>query len=375
MPLSIPTKEELVAQIQKALRERAGITNFSESSVAGTLANTLATFLSDIYGTLSDMEIQNNLSTAYGPYLDRIGELFGLARLQAKSATTVGSGRSVLFTNPTANVIAVPANTRIWSRSNYSLAFYTTATVTVPAADANGVAGRAYVDVAAAGTGDAFNVAPNTLTIHNAGSQFLQVSNVRAITNGASMESDDNYRYRIKNALLARQGDNETRLRLALLELPGVRDVVIRPLARGTGTVDAIIVPTDRYVSDALIDQAQIVAEEAVALGVSVQVKAPVEHPVDVEIQIAVASGADKNVTKSLVSSQIRSYLDNLPIGDPDGQGDLIVTEIIVQAKTADANVKDVNISKLKIDNKNANIINHRALPGERYYLQSVKVV
>lgn len=375
MPITVPSKDELVNFIQQALKERAGITNFSESSVAGTLANVLAATLSDIYGDLAELEEQTNLSTAYGVYLDKIGDLYGVKRLRNRTATTVGSGASVLFTNPTASIMVVPVHTRVWASGNYNLAFYTETEVSVPAADDNGVAGRQYVDVTAAGTGEAYNIAANTLTNHNVGSLLLQVTNVRAIQNGQDIEGDDNYRYRIQNAILARQGQNETTLRMRLLELPGVRDVDIRPLARGTGTVDAVIVPVDRYVTTQLLEDAQDAAEDAVSLGVSVLVKAPIEHPVDLEIQIAVKASADKTTAKTQVAAAVRSLIDNLPMGNDDGDGDLVMSDVIAYAKNASTDVTEINVSSLKIDNKQANLVSQKALPGEKFYMQSIKVV
>lgn len=377
LPITVPTREELTSLIEKSLQERAGITNFSESSVAGTLSNVLAALMSDIYTNLADMETRSNLSTAYGPYLDRIGELYGVTRLKSKAATSVGGGPSVLFTNPSAATIVVPAHTRIWSKNNYNVAYYTEADAPIPPADSNGVAGKAYVDVTAAGPGEIYNVAPNTLTVHNVGSQLLQVTNVRSLNNGTDLESDENYRYRIKNAILARQGDNETALRMRLIALPGIRNIEIQPLARGTGTVDVIIVPMDRYVTEELLAAAQAAAQEAVSLGVSVKVKPPVEHPVDIDIQLAVKASADRVTVKSLVSSAVRSLIDNLPMGASTeaGTGDLILSDIIAAAKNASADVRDVNIAKLRVDNRPANLVNQKVLPGERFYLQSIKVV
>lgn len=375
MGVTVPTRTELVNFIETALRERAGITNFSESSVAGTLTNTIAALISDIYENLSEIEIRRSLSTAYGPYLDEIGDLYGVRRLPAKAATTLGSGRSVMFTNPTSLEVIVPAHTRVWAKNNYDTAYYTEYDITIPPVDSNGVAGRAYVDVSAAGPGDTYNVAPNTLTQHNVGSQLIQCTNVRAITNGSGTESDENYRFRIKNAILARQGENETTLRMRLTELPGVRDVVIRPLARGTGTVDVIIVPVDRYTTEDLLAQAQQVAEDSVPIGVSALVKAPIEHPVDVEIQLAVKPSGDRTVAKSLAASAVRSYIDNLPMGNEFGDGDLIISAMVAAAAGASEDIRDVNVARVKVDNRPANLVNQRALPGERYYLQSIKVV
>lgn len=372
MPFAIPTYEELKAIAEEALRTKAGITNFSDSSVMGTFVNVNAAFVADIYNFIAQIEAQSNLSTASGPYLDRLGELFGVKRLPAKEATTVGEGSAVVFINESeVEDISVPAHTRIWSPKDYNIAYFTTHDIVVP--NKTNASNKAYVDVEAAGTGIEFNVGPETLTQHNIPNSSLRVVNILPISNGMSVEVDDNYRYRISQALLAKSGSNETAIRLRLLEIPGIKDAVLQPLVRGTGTVDAIIIPVARRATKELIDSAQAAINEVVAFGISAKCKPPVDRAVELSINVRVAPAGDQALIKSLVSSAARSYIDNLPIGDQEGRGDLIYNELLSRVMGVHQHVIDVLI-KLKIDGKPALNINHKAKPGERFFVQSIKV-
>lgn len=373
--MQVPTYEEIQSMIQDALKSRAGITNFSDSSIAGTLVNVVADLMVDLYTRLAELDSQTSLDTAYGSYLDKIGSMFGVTRLSSKTATTLGTGRSILFTNTGGLDIIVPSGTRIWSSSDFSKAYITVADTLVPKADDYGVPGRVYVDAYAAGTGTYYNVRKGELDSHNVGITGLTVTNVVPITAGQDSESDSNYVFRIKNTLLARSGNNSTTLRLALLEIPGVKDVSIIEYARGAGTVDAVIIPAGDKVTADLLNACQTAAEEAVAAGISVKIKAPVEIPVDFSILLNVNSTADYDSVKSLVISAISTYVDNLPLGDETYEGNLIISEVIRAAMDASSAVIDVSIQNMLINGEESNIVNQTAMPGERFYVQSVEVL
>jgi uncharacterized phage protein gp47/JayE len=381
LALSITTIEAIKAQFQDALEKHAGITDFSESSIMGTIVNVASDILSRLYNEQLQIETRSSLSTAYGTYLDNIASNFGLTRLEAKSATTVGAGYAMVFSNPTPTPIVVPYHTRVWSDANYNIAYYTNTEVTVPIVDGNGVAGKAYVDVAASIPGEQFNVNTNTLTNHNVGSQFLTCTNVRPIQNGVSVESDANLRFRIRNALMARR-NTQMSLYASLVEIPGVRDVIIQPMARGAGTVDVIIVPIERYTTDELLSECQTAAENAVALGVNVRCIKPVELAVDLTVAITVNPTGDKALVKSNVSAAIRGYIDNLTIGSDTSQtedfvpvADIILSSLITVIRSSSSDLIDASITDMRIDGRKVVVGNHSVEPGEKFYLSSIKVI
>lgn len=379
MANAIPSREEILLQFQNSVAQGAGITNFSDSSIVQLILEPLASHLQELYQRQILLERNTSLSTATGSALDDIGNMFGLPRKAVRTASTIGEGHAVLFTNTSTSSILVPAGTRIESEDASEVAYKTVTAVTVPAADENEVAGKAYADVTAVGVGETYNVAANVLTRHNVGSVFLSVTNVRAITNGTSAESDDNYRFRIKNALASR-GNSQDALYSGLLALPGVRDVVIQPFARGAGTIDAIIVPVERGASDTLITMCQDTAESIVAPGISAKCKAPVERFVEVEISITTTPEADKVFCKTAAQAAIRYYMDNLSIGMQEYQGTLNDSTIVVSSLVADVrysatDIVDAVVTKLKIDGMSCIIANQYARAGELFVLQGVNVI
>lgn len=376
MPNTIPTRSEIVTQLQEALRDRCNVTDFSESSIANTLIQVVASRLSDLYQRLYLLEYNTNLSTAQGTYLDAIGELYGIKRNQSKAATTLGGGNSVVFTNSSASPLVVGSGTRVWTRDSYQTAYRTLASVTVPAA-VGGVSGRAYADVTSIGSGSSYNVAANSLTNHNNGSSYITVNNVRAITNGTEQESDDNYRFRIKNALSAR-GFTRDALYTNLIALPGVREVVVQNFARGAGTIDVIIVPVDRLLDQTVLDNCQSVAEATVAPGISVRCLRPIERPVDIEVKITTTPTANRTTSTTLAAGAIRLYMDNLSIGtsaEEISNSDIVLSTLVTAIRNSSIDIVDAVITSLKVDGRKSMLSNQKASAGELFYLQSYKVL
>lgn len=379
MPNAVPTSEEILLQLQNSVAQGAGITNFSDSSVVQLILEPVASHLAALYQRQALNEKNTNLSTATGSALDDIGNMFGIPRKQVKAASTIGEGKAVLFTNTSGSPVLVPAGTRIESEVTSEVAYKTTDAVTVPAADANGVSGKAYADVTAIGVGESFNVAANVLTRHNVGSVFLSVTNVRAITNGTNAESDDNYRFRIKNALAAR-GNSQDALYSRLVALPGVRDVVLQSFARGAGTIDAIIVPVDRGASDSLLSLCQSTAEAVVAPGISVKCKAPIERYVEIELAITTTPEADKVFCKTAAQAAVVYYLDNMSIGMQEDAGQIsdstiVISSVIAAVRASAVDITDAVITKLSIDGMNCIVSNQYTKSGELFICQGVKVV
>lgn len=366
--LPIPTYDELLYSAQQAVEQRCGITNFSESSVAGALIKVFCAKLTDLYDIMAQLDSQGNLSTAVGDYLDKIGDLFGVKRLQAKAATTVGLGSAVKFTNSTTSTQTIPAGTRIWSALDPRVSYLTEYAITIASGE------EAYVDVTAVSPGLSYNVGTGSLTVHDLGLDNITVTNVMEINSGTSVESDDNYRYRISNALLTQQGSNEISIRIKLLEIPGVRDVVLQPLARGTGTIDVTILPVDRKVSAELLAQVQAVLDDTVAFGISALAKAPIEKPIDLQIKLTLGSQTNAATARSLASAAARAYIDSLPIEDNSGQGTIIFYELV--SRIIDAHIDIVNCSiQWAVSNNNALLVDLQAQQGEKFYLRSIEVL
>lgn len=358
MPLQPPTYDELVQGAQREL-QKLGFFNWTEGSAINAIVKVIAAYLLDIWSTLADLELQTNPTTARGRYLDNIGEMFGVKRLPPQVASTLGHGPSVKFTNNGASSVTVPINTRVWNTANPDIAFFTTRALSLGAGE------EAFVDVVAGSAGEDYNVGANTLIAHNAGMAQITVLNVTPIGGGTFFESDDAYRFRIKNALLAKNGATEISLIQALLKVPGVRDVMINEGARGNGSVDVVVVPIDRFASSDLLNAAEQAITDTIAAGISWRLKTPKVIQVDVAVQLRLREDATLAEITPLVEAAVRGYLDNLRVNDGKGGSDLIYNELVSRIQDASPSIID-STTVLTIDGAPSLATNVSPEPGGR---------
>lgn len=366
MPFRPPTYEELFLRYKREM-EALGFTHWAEGSTVGAIGKTLAAYLGDLWNTLSFLDEQTNPSSATGVYLDRLGEMFGVTRLNAQYASSVGRGPAVKFTNTGGTSASVPAGTRIWNPDQPDIAFFTTESLNLAAG------GEGYVHVVAGVVGEEHNVGVGTLTNHNAGMAQLRVTNVRPVGGGSGVESDESYRFRISQALQARHGATELSIRQALLKLPGVRDVIIRVGARGNGSLDVLVIPIDRYLSEDLRQACEVEVAQTVAAGISWRVQGPVTRRVDVRVQLRLTAGTTLSEVRTLVDAAVRSYIDNLRVNDGVGNSDLIYNELISRIQDASPEVVDSAV-QLFLDGIPALQTNLIPNPGERLISGSVTI-
>lgn len=87
-------------------------------------------------------------------------------------------------------------------------------------------------------------------------SETLLVINPVVIGTGRAKESDDNYRYRLTNALRAFAKTNTAGIHATVTDLPGVSDAVILPAANGGGTFTVYVQSVSPETPDTLVDDA-----------------------------------------------------------------------------------------------------------------------
>jgi uncharacterized phage protein gp47/JayE len=361
-----PTQEELFARFRSAM-EAVGLTHWSQGSRIGAMGRVQAAYVEELWQSLAQTESNLNPSTARGLYLDRMGNQFGVKRLGALTAGTLGQGPSVQFTNNGGTQLTVPGGTRVWSTQSPELAFFTVQDLTL----SGGAQG--FVDVMAGAAGDLHNVGANTLNAHNAGMNQLTVVNVRPIGGGTLPESDASYRFRISQAMMSRSGQTSIALQQALLKLPGVREVLIRSGARGSGTLDVILVPIDRVPSQALLSAAEQEVDLNVAAGISWRLLTPIVRRVDLDIQLQMKSGTTVASVKAAVDGAARAYMDNLRVDDGLGGSTLIYNELISRIMDAHIDILDVSVS-LSLDGERTLQTNIPTRAGERLVSGSIGI-
>lgn len=366
MPITPPTFDDIFNGFRTAM-EQIGFSHWEEGSRIGAIGKAFAAYIRDQWESLADLEAQSTPSTAQGIYLDRLGEMFGVKRLPPAAASTVGRGPAVQFTNNGATTVTIPLNTRVWGSGNPDVAFFTTQSLSIAAGT------QGFVDVVARTTGEQHNVGVGAIDSSNAGLGQVTVTNVRPIGGGSSFESDDAYRFRISQALQARNGATEIAIRQALLKVPGVKDALIQGGVRGNGSVDIIVVPIDRVASTDLLDAANIAVADTIAAGISWRVSAPKTKKIDVDIQLRLNQGITIDQVRATVESAVRGYIDNLRVNDGQGASDMIYNELVSRVQDSSADILDsiINITVNGVPSLQTNVTSD---PGERLVSGSVSI-
>jgi uncharacterized phage protein gp47/JayE len=367
MAVTTPTFQQMLSRAWNTVSAKTGLSNDSESGFAINILRIFCQELMLLWEELAFLDTQSSISSATGANLDSIGEFFGVIRSSAVTASTLGSSYSVNFTNNGASVVTVPINTRVWVSSNPSISYYTVSNATIPPGQV------VFVDVKAASPGSAFNVGANQIDSSSVGLASVTVTNNLPITSGADLESDDNFRVRIQQQIYVREGNNLTALRNAVMSVPGIRDVQISNLARGTGTVDVMLYGYDTTLSDATVARCQQVLDDTVAGGISAIAKAPTLSYVDVSVQVILVPNGNMANVVNAISAMVRGYIDNLPIENGTGQGTLVYSELAARVQQASSDINSTTVS-LTIDNVPALKSNQSAAVGSRFVSRAITV-
>ena len=330
---------ELNEQAINDLQNNTDITNMSIGGVARSMLEVINKQLSDYYNVLDINQAMCFLSSAEGYFLDLIGDLFNMPRLQSEKATATAADRAQRFYVTRGYLgdyipsLQIPQGTKVMT-SDEEILFTVTADVSFDAG-----ATEVYVPIESDDTGESYNVGKNALIRHDLGIADVYTVNDKPLINGSDTEEDNNYRYRISNATLSAEKANETAIRLAALSVDGVSDVKMSPFARGMGSYDILVIPTEGLADSTLIAQVQDAIEDVQAYGIRGTATAPGVVPVDIEVRIVFIDGVtdgEQDRIRQRVQTAIERYIVSIPIG-----GTFILNELRQQIMDVSAKIRD----------------------------------
>jgi uncharacterized phage protein gp47/JayE len=332
---------ELVQDSLAFLSSNTRITNVNVGGITRSIIEILNRNVADYYSTLDLNMAMSFLSTAEGYYLDLIGSLFNVSRVQASPANATASDNVQKFyvvSGYLNDVIPyIPAGASVSSEDG-------TVRYTVSSnVNFSGSATEVYVSISSTSTGSKVNVPAGVLTLNDLNIAGLFTTNVKSIVSGTDTESDSNYRYRISNATLSAEKANEIAIRLAALSVNGVADVLIKKYARGIGTYDMIVIPTEGVAGDSLVSSVQTAIDAVTAYGIKGTAIKPTIIPVEIEVRIIFMDAAtdfQRSQIRSLVRTSIERYIVNITIG-----GEFILNELRQQIMDVSPLIKDHVIS------------------------------
>jgi len=351
--------EDIYRTIIQDIIENTPVTNFTESSTAGAIAESIATRLSELYATVDAYSTASYITTAVGESLDNIGAMHGVTRHQASLAYS-GENNLRFFVDPrytqhTIGDLITIANDGGAAIS--SIVIRRGTTVSTPdggvsyttTADATLSIGGIYVPVIATATGRTYNVGIGALTRHNIATNQLELrsigkyiacSNDEPIETGRSYELDSDYRARIMMARMANANANRTSVLLAARSVPGVADVILGEQPEGPGTFNVVVITKYAIPNQTVLSAVQQAVSNVSAYGMRPIITTP--EMLAIELKVALefqpeASFSDRADIKMDVRNNVIRYTNNLPVG-----GEWVANEIIQRVMGTSDLIKDM---------------------------------
>lgn len=270
------TQEEIIQRINERLTIDA---NLLEGGFSQDIIGSVAYELANIYDTeLDNIADKVFVETATGEDLDKVGADYGIARRQ--------SSASIVYLEIEGNENAI-VNQNIKATYN-NLVF------TVQEYKVIGSSGKVTVKAQCETSGTIGNVPANSITeFITTYSGLTSVNNPQAAYNGFDVESDEDYRARIKLYLAEDATNaNAAQYKLWAESVTGVQKAVIKSAdTMGAGNVGVYISAINTTVSAELINAVKTYIESVQPINATVIVSALNYVDMDVDATIVLKSG------------------------------------------------------------------------------------
>lgn len=345
-----------------------GVSNTSPGGKARGLADIISSEMGLLETRVFISASQNLLPYATGNALDAFGAIFNVPRLDASDAQSPATDGNFEFyvvsgtfgDINSGNDIIVPLGTQIFTASLNGSVYTVDTQTTLPAGSSS-----VFVSASAVGTGSTGNAPAGVFNQSNftnyTQSDFgtLLVTNNFGIIGGSDAESDDNYRYRISLKLQSSGGNGEVDIRAAILQIPGIQDVVFNPLA---GTFQVYVYGVSPSVPQSLLAMVQSAIDSNTSYPLNGLAIVPALVGISLSTTLVLKSGLsliDQSTVVSGAQTAVSNYINNLSIG-----ASVVINQISDQILNSDTRILDIG----NPDNPILNIYIWRSrIDGTRY--------
>lgn len=287
MSITAKSLRELSQTSFAYLATNTKLTKLSPGGKARAILDACNQNIAEAYNTFDLNLARAFLSSAPGQYLDLIGIVLGEPRTKPRAASISASFQNVKFYVDSGifgdinggNPITIPRGTLISDSVNMSGVLYRlTSSLTCSAASSS-----VWAAVEATSVGTDYNVGSDSLLYHDFvnytdfANSSLKVTNVYPVVSGKDFETDENYRYRLSQKVVAAESANEIAIRLAALAVAGVSDVLVKKHYRGIGTFGVIVKSIQPVASDMLIESVKSAISSVQGFGSIASIRAQKE--------------------------------------------------------------------------------------------------
>ena len=291
------TQEDIIQRINGRLTIDA---NLLQGGFSQDIIGSVAYELANIYDTeLDNIADKVFVETATGTDLDNVGADYGIARRQ--------SSASIVY-------LEIEGNENAIVNQNVK-ATYNNLVFTVQEYKVIGSSGKATVKAQCETLGTIGNVPANTITeFLTTYSGLTSVNNPEAAYNGFDIESDDDYRARIKLYLAEDATNcNEAQYRQWALEVTGVKTAVVKGAETvGAGNVGVYISSQTGTVTQELIDAVKEYIESKQFINATLIVQSLAYVDMDVNATIVLKDGYTINDVGEEFTQAFAEYLETV---------------------------------------------------------------
>jgi uncharacterized phage protein gp47/JayE len=350
LPLFAESSEKIFGDLLIEIIENTPLTKTSVGSKTRAISEALSGKLGQMYRKFDANMVQAFLTGAEGQFLDFIGDMMGVERLGQEVSNVASSERILKFYVDSGTFGDINGGNSILLSSGTNTgtaAAGTGVTYTIPYnIILSSSLSEVYVAARAVRPGTSGNIGARQLIYHNftnytdSGNDSLKVINEAEIVKGRDGEIDTNYKFRISKQVTAAEKANLTAVRLAVLETPGVADLVAIPYFRGIGTFDILLKSTTPTVSTGLISAVNEAVRKVMAQGIIPTIRGPVEIGISLTGKLTLKkrmTAAEETNILNAVTGNVRDYINSLDIDE-----DMIVNELIERVMATSSEIKNV---------------------------------
>lgn len=346
MPIQLPQSATIFQSYLLSALQGTGITQTSPGGKARAFCDAVGSQLGGLEGRAYSSIGQSLLPYATSDNLDFLGEIYGIPRLDAQTGNSPASDGNFVFyvkdgtfgSINSGNNIVVPAGTAISTNDPNGPVYTTDFTVTLPASSSSQyVSATSVLDGSAGNVQASVFVNLNFLGYTNARYGSLQVTNNFGVVIGRDAETDDNYRYRISLKLQSTGGAAEADLRLAILQVPGIQDVVF---SRQAGTYLAYIYAISPAVPPSLLQMVQSQINDTTAWPLTGTAVSPDLIGISLATPVTFASNINSSEQQTAIdaaTAAAQNYIDNLATGQ-----EFVINAAADAILTANSNIVDI---------------------------------
>lgn len=300
--------------LQRIVDANIGITNIIPGSVIRTIIESLLAEVDVQNYTIDQIYKAMNVDTATGEDLDAIVAILGVTRKQATYAEGVVTfGRSDPYDTDIAIQYAQMVSTKQNNADGSTFEFIVTEdNARLPAGEL-----QVTVGIKAVEPGNIY-LPINTITVMNTPIIGIEyVTNMTEFVGGSNQETDDELRYRAKQALAGLGKGTNTALRSALLDINGVVDAIVMDMNRGVGTADIVVITNEIPPQTALKNEIDDMISITKAAGVNIGVIYPTIKTQNIVVTITSISGVTLSQESiDSAGNAIINYCSGLSVGD-----------------------------------------------------------